>query len=240
MEVFAGIAVDLAIDVAAEVAIDQADQYYKQQEGVEEHGCCFWSEGIVERKSAKKAESHLVPVAEVKPGDYVQTSNGFRRVVLLHEEVLANIIRVTFCCQDGQCGIIGLTPDHLIYTTGDQLQKSSELEVGCSIQARGGTAIVTALSTAQCPVRCIRTTSGELLVDGVRISSYALSCKFHYLTRSVAWMSYVSPTLPDRVFGAAAPGFVKKTKGQYCQMIGKRQARKEQKHAAANPSIPVF
>jgi len=165
---------------------------------------CFRDSGLVERKSAADVET--VTVAEVQPGDYVRTSTGFHRVVYIHPGGHSDsVVDVEFETADGRRGSVGLTPQHLIYTTGDEVKKAEDLQVGDALQVQGGPAMVVALTSGAGPVRSLITETGDVLVNGVRVSSYAFDERLHHLTQSVAWLGRVDGRLPARVCQAGSP-----------------------------------
>jgi hypothetical protein len=149
-------------------------------------------------------------VADIEAGDKVRTSEGFKRVVYIHHGgPCPDAIQVSYQAEDGQCGRIGLTRAHLIYTAREVLVQAGDLKVGDPIEVRGLKATVTGLTPISCNVRSLITTNGELWVDAVRVSSYAYDEKLHRFTASVSWLSHVSPKIPDQICGKLSPAFVK-------------------------------
>eukprot|EP00484_Ammonia_sp_Unknown_P000899 CAMPEP_0197021832 /NCGR_PEP_ID=MMETSP1384-20130603/2729_1 /TAXON_ID=29189 /ORGANISM="Ammonia sp." /LENGTH=219 /DNA_ID=CAMNT_0042449743 /DNA_START=78 /DNA_END=737 /DNA_ORIENTATION=+ len=149
--------------------------YYKRNpDSTSEYGAyvevsCFWDQGMV--TVSKNGKQFDVACNEVSVGDEVLTSGGFQTVIHVH--LSSGAVTEVLKLETSSGSVLGVTQYHLVYDGEGRMKPAGKIRVGEYVQTRAGSCKIAKISKASTTVRSIITMNGELIVDDVRVSSYA-------------------------------------------------------------------
>eukprot|EP01083_Nonionella_stella_P260947 889151_1 len=126
----------------------------------------------------RNGEQCDVSAADVSVGDLVKTlTDDFQKIYYIYvpydSDGAAEVILLSFKSNE-LSGVIGLTPTHLLYDGDANLRRAKHFKINDSIQTSAGKGIITQIAMEETKfVRSIVTLNGEVLLNGVRVSSYS-------------------------------------------------------------------
>eukprot|EP01084_Bolivina_argentea_P300880 518928_1 len=134
---------------------------------------------------SRNGEIYTISADKVCICDLVKTYDGYKKVYFIYspkylcEPVPVIILKYKLNEIDlnakEMSGELGLTPKHLIFDENGNLKQAKELKINDNIQTLKGNAIITHINYEKSTkIRTIVTTKGELMVNNIRVSSYAV------------------------------------------------------------------
>mmetsp|Transcript_22799 Transcript_22799/g.28045 ORF Transcript_22799/g.28045 Transcript_22799/m.28045 type:complete len:224 (+) Transcript_22799:129-800(+) len=133
-------------------------------------GGCFEDEGVlIKLDEGKQVKSF---VKDINIGDMVLTSKGFKKVIYIHApNSNIKLPVLTIMCHNNVT--LSLTPTHLLYNNNNELMEAKNAKIGDELTTLHGKAKIKSINETFKSCRSIVTSNGELIVNDIKVSSFA-------------------------------------------------------------------
>eukprot|EP01084_Bolivina_argentea_P257613 434056_1 len=166
---------------------------------------CFWNKGkVTVMKNEKKC---IISAAQVNIGDKVLTNAGFQKVIHIH---LGSIRLCEILKLETSTGcVLGVSQHHLVYVTGGKMKPAFDLKVNDLVETVDGLSEIVSITKDYADVRSIITMNGELIVDNIRVSSYAgtesMGKLLHQITAPIRFIASFNQKLASDISQKCTP-----------------------------------